>query len=74
LKRTITDKPAKTPRPIGRTDIDFPGRLVFMAPAADTAASVPVGMVVEEVGEGLTVSVDVELGNKQAGTTLVPYE
>jgi len=74
----ITDRPAKTPSPIGRTDIDFPGRPVLMAPAGvpDAAASVPVGA---GVGEVLVVSVDevlVVVGNPirrgEAGTELVP--
>jgi len=43
--RAITEIPAKTPRPIGRTDNFFPGILnpVFEASAAPTA--VPLGVV-----------------------------
>jgi len=54
--RAITEIPAKTPRPIGRTDNFFPGRLKFVSDAS-AAAAVPLASV-EVADAELAVGVD----------------
>lgn len=48
--RAITEIPAKTPRPIGRTDSFFPGML-----KVESAAEVVLGLFDGKLAEGMAV-------------------
>jgi len=72
--RAITEIPAKTPRPIGKTDSFLPGRVNAAAGAALAAAAVPAGLAAPPETVGTAFTDDTPLAEPAAFDPGAPVE